>query len=606
MRHWRNILWSSLLLAFVALSCSEQIDGVAKLRLLARALERQTADRVTIRVVEQNAAPSNDEILGNPTAGHIVIINETDRNRKAQRVSPSMLTNTVSPSATLSTGTVPPTTPVLGTQWGPYLEWVIENSSYSDNPFDLVATATFTHVDSGEIRTTALFYAGETFWKFRFTGTRLGLWRFTTNSTDAELDGIAGTVEIRPNPDPKMAGFVSNQGNRWIRTATGKAFIPQFVMFGGPHVYYDDAAQIEESIQIFLVEHGFTGFHVPVFCRWFDINEAACRDINVASPNPDLRTFAALELLITKTYKAGGTVHLWAWGDDSRGQNPKKWGINGTVDQRLQRYIAARLGPLPGWTIGYGFDLPEWVKGQELDEWHTTMEDALGWTHLMGARGPKNKLTQLTDSLDYVSYEQHKPDYELYRKSVELNPHRPLFSEDRFRIRDEGNRKDYDMEETRRGLWHSAMAGGVANIWGNLIDAPGANEGSTNSAPYPNPEWIQTYTRFFANRFFGDMVRCNELTDGVCLKRPSNAQFIFYREDTSTIELDLAAMQEAQSAIAVDTKKRYAEIKIGRLTAENQTWEAPYASDWAVAVGTFPAEADGPPMNMTIYLPLID
>ncbi|MCB0122931.1 MAG: DUF5060 domain-containing protein [Caldilineaceae bacterium] len=599
MKNWRRILWSGVLLALLVASFSTWDSGLGALRRVVRALERQTAPNAAIHVVEQSAVLSSAEILENPTAGHVAVI-------AAHRQRPTpVLMATASPSTTVPAGAMMGT-PVRGTQWGPYLEWVIENSSYTGNPFDLVATATFTHTDSGETRETALFYAGASFWKFRFTGTRPGLWHFTTRSADSELDGIAGSVEIRPNPNPKQAGFVSNRGNHWIRTATGSAFVPQFVMFGGPHVYYEDAAQIDDAIQTFLVEHGFTGFHVPVFCRWFDINEAACRDINQEAPNPDLRTFAALELLITKTYNAGGTVHLWAWGDDSRGQNPKKWGLNGTVDQRLQRYIAARLGPLPGWTVGYGFDLREWVTGQELEEWHATMQDALGWPHLMGARGPKNKLTQLTDALDYVSYEQHKPDYELYVKSLELNPDKAVFSEDRFRIRDEGNNKDYDMAETRRGLWHSAMAGGVANIWGNLIGAAGANEGSTNSAPYPRPEWIQTYARFFANRFYGDMVRCNALTDGVCLKRPSNAHFLFYREDASAIALDLATMNDPQPAVAVDTRKRYAEIKIGPLAAESQTWEAPYPSDWAIAVGTFPTASDGLPMNTTIYLPLID
>ncbi|RMF64766.1 MAG: hypothetical protein D6746_01240, partial [Bacteroidetes bacterium] len=32
-----------------------------------------------------------------------------------------------------------------GTLWSPYLEWSVENPTYSGNPFDLVATVTFTH-----------------------------------------------------------------------------------------------------------------------------------------------------------------------------------------------------------------------------------------------------------------------------------------------------------------------------------------------------------------------------------------------------------------------------------------------------------------------------
>src|SRR5688500_20041990 len=70
-----------------------------------------------------------------------------------------------------------------GTQWYPYVEWSVTNKSVEGNPFDLQATATFSH-SSGESRRTALFYAGEDVWKFRFTATRTGVWKFTTFSAD--------------------------------------------------------------------------------------------------------------------------------------------------------------------------------------------------------------------------------------------------------------------------------------------------------------------------------------------------------------------------------------------------------------------------------------
>ena len=39
--------------------------------------------------------------------------------------------------------------------------------------------------------------------------------------------------------------------------------------------------------------------------------------------------------------------------------------------------------------------------------------------------------------------------------------------------------------------------------------------------------------------------------------------------------------------VAVDAKKPYEEIEVGTLSPEQHTWEAPYRSDWAVAVGDF-------------------
>ncbi|MBW1744925.1 MAG: fibronectin type III domain-containing protein [Deltaproteobacteria bacterium] len=46
-------------------------------------------------------------------------------------------------------------------------------------------------------------------------------------------------------------------------------------------------------------------------------------------------------------------------------------------------------------------------------------------------------------------------------------------------------------------------------------------------------------------------------------------------------------MAEAQQAVAVNTKIAYAEIDLGTLNPTNQTWTAPYSSDWAIAVGGF-------------------
>ncbi len=471
------------------------------------------------------------------------------------------------------------------TQWAPYGEWGLTNSSYSGNPFDIAATATFVHSGTGETRTTAMFYDENNSWKFRFAGTQLGEWTFTTSSNDPELDGQSGLVTVQPNPG--VPGFVTNFGSKWGRTGTNEVFVPQFVIAAGPQYYYNNAAQMDADIQTFIVEHGFNGFHVPVFCRWAELDRSRCNANGSSDPDP--HTFESLEQLITKVHAAGGVVHLWAWTDNADRGNPNtlSGGINGAADKRIQRYIAARLGPIPGWTMGYGFDLQEWTNESQLTEWHDFMQAEMGWSHYLGARSEKNRLTQLSESLEYSGYEQHKPNYDMYVQTIETRPNKPSFSEDRFRIRNQGRSKDYNMEETRRGLWHSAMAGGVANIWGNLVGALDANDGLIPSNPYSNPEWIKTYSLFFEDRFLADMSRCNGLSSGSCLKVSANSHYVFYQEDTAAIQIDLSGMAGTQNGIAVDAKNPYVEINIGALNAANQTWNAPYASDWAIAVGDF-------------------
>ena len=480
-----------------------------------------------------------------------------------------------------------------GTLWAPVLEWSLKNPSCEGNPFDLHANATFVHVDSGENHTTGMFYDGGDTWKFRFAGTRTGLWRFTTSSADSDLDGRRGTVTIRPNPNPKITGFVTSLKNKWARQVEGgkvKAFVPQLVMVATPDRFYNRPEKIDADIKTFLVDHGFNGFHTYVGCRWFDIEQIASDGIKSSSPDPDRRTFEALEMLITKVHGAGGMVHLWAWGDEQRRWTPVRWGKNGEVDRRLQRYLAARLGTLPGWSMGYGFDNWEWVRGDDLRRWHAYLHEHIGWPHLLGCRAQKNRLTQIYEGLDYSSYEQHRPDYATYVKTIEQRPEKPSFSEDRFRIRQNGGYafKDYDMQMTRRGLWHSALAGGVANIWGCLEGQPS----ELGSRPYPQPYQIKTYARFFEQRFRNDFIRDNTLTDGLCLRSPAGRHYAFYKEDTTKVAMDLSAMRGAQIAVAVDTRKPYAEIPLGRLSPKKQTCSAPQRSDWAIAVGTFDNEEE--------------
>ena len=468
------------------------------------------------------------------------------------------------------------------------VEWVYEDVTYSGNPFDVVAEATFTHKESGENIKTELFYSGESIWTLRFIAIRTGNWIFSIKSQNKDLDGLTGQILIEENPG--TLGFITHEGNKWTRMGMGElAFVPNYVMYYTPDGYYNKPGLIDNDIQTFFIEHGFNGFHTRVACRWFDLFQD--NSDNITDPNPDLKTFEALELLITKVNAAGGVVHIWLWGDDQRHQTPVKWGINGKEDKRLQRYIAARLGPLPGWSMNYGFDLNEWVQEKDLKEWHDTMHAYMGWHHYLGARS--GELDQIYEGMDYASYTHYKPFYYSLLPVMELRTDKPVISEDCFRIRNSVRYayKDYTMLETRRGLWQATMAGGIGGIWGNLLTSPDGYA----SAPYPNPEQIKTYARFWEKRLLKSFIIDNTLIDGigVCLKDTSESRFVFYKENTSFVILNLSGMKRKRPvrAIAVDTKMYYKEIDVGILYPKDyQRIELPYYSDWGLSVGWFQPE----------------
>ncbi|MBZ0255185.1 hypothetical protein K8I31_03940, partial [bacterium] len=353
-------------------------------------------------------------------------------------------------------------------------------------------------------------------------------------------------------------------------------FVPNYIMIDviGNDLSKISEQQMDRFIDEFIVGHGFNGVHIPVLGQWFHIGDMV---VTKQDETPDERTLDKLAMIIQKVYDAGGCTHLWMWGDDSRSQTTKstRGGIMGPQEKRLLDAIAKKLGPLKGWSMGYGFDLWEWVNGDQLKQWHSYLWSKPGWNHLLGARSETNKLTQIYEGLDYSSYEYHKPWYDDLVEMINRRPQKPSFSEDRYRIRHPSKYpdKDYNADETRRGLWHHAMAGGVAAIWGNL-DGDGV---------YPNKDALKCFSIFWNDkgRLKKDMATDNAITDGYCLN-DSGRSYVFYKENCKTIHFKLNGAPK--TAVAVDARKAYAEINLGQLNAGGHTFEAPYESDWAIAV----------------------
>ena len=506
----------------------------------------------------------------------------------------------------------------LGRLWTP-VEWTLSNASYEGNPFDLDARAVFVHQGSGQTITTPMFYDGQDTWKFRFTGVDTGTWTVQTYSRDEDLGGRAGRAEVTEPPDEEAHGFMKAFGSKWGWQGAEEAFIPQYVMGKEPSAYLGgngsvDTAAVAADIKEFVVEHGFTGFHIPVEGSWFD------------GEDPDPQVYRVIEELIKRTHERGGASHIWLWGGREEGPEARADGPLSEVDRRNLRYLAARLGPLPGWSMGYGVDTENgWALPEQLDAWKAFLEGRLGWDHFLGARvgydekglwaarprpprppSDAGNRSPVADKYttwlggDYIGYTSYRPLYPRYKEVLYHHPDKPSLEEDRFRLRqsDQWSYKDYWPELTRRGLWHSAMAGGVANIWGNLLPH---SENDLGSRPYDNrvkgtrlgkaytvdiKHQIKTYAQFFEDRFLKEMATEYHGPE-LRLASPDSAHYLVYREDAEVVQLDLQRMDGSQPAVAVDAKKRYEEIDLGRLSPGAHTWEAPCRSDWAVAIGTF-------------------
>jgi len=505
------------------------------------------------------------------------------------------------------------------------IEWTVANPTHDGNPFDLVATIAFTHRTSDRRHVTEMFYAGDGTWSFRFTGTAMGEWEFTTSSDDPDLDGHTGQISVGPNEDPSIRGFLTHQGNKYA-IQSGNDGHPEGYLLNVYMNQQDFEQQHEHSTRILghpsrvkLIDdywqdtrdNGFDTYFFAVFYSWFRMGALSISDFTGGTDpdldQPDPALFDALELAINHAHERGGRTHIWAWGDEGRRQTPNRLGdgFRGQRHQRLIRYIAARLGPLPGWTMNFGFDTIEMPNAEaDCAWWAEQMNQRMGWPHILTSRGWDS------DSFGAHSYagfggnpydlettDKGPADYDEIREDLEAHPDKPGIYEERHTYNRwqlwPGAVPDPDrLDEagSRRLIWWEAMAGGMGGFFGHFSTrfneyGPFRPDGPCGYNPDSLKRAFRTHRTFWRGRFLLDMEPRDDLTDGHCLASRGNEHYVFYKEQASSVDIDLSDAPGPLPAIAIDTTVDYKEIPLGDLAAAAQTWTAPHESDWVIAVG---------------------
>jgi hypothetical protein len=482
-----------------------------------------------------------------------------------------------------------------GTLWEPYMEWTIVSHAYSGNPFDIESSVVFTHTGSGTTITTGMFYDGNGTWKFRFTPILAGQWTFESYSSIQRLNGYRGIITVDPNPDPGARGFIVPHGRKFARQGPGEddteVFIPNTWMNyrgWGDHDQHgwtsiSTTFATEQMTGEFLDDaqaHGMNGIHAIIANQWLTMDVASYEEID--DENPDPETFRALERAIVQAHSRGMFIHIWAWGDEARKWTPigLTGGVNGVTDRRIQRYIAARLGPLPGWVMGMGFDLFSWMETDKAAAWIDYLQEKSGWPMMLGAREDREFITP--PNATYYSNDL-RPENDFYRQARELleTGNRPLWLTRRFGWM----REDvWDMTTTRRALWQFAMAGGAGAIWGHY--PPGSEH--SGEGDYDR-ELLTLYHDFWQQHFAEDMESSYDPdTETYILLGQYHA--IFYRENAEILEIDLPASAVLPEVFAKDTQNGN-RINIPENGPGRQNWQAPYRSDWVIIAG-FRQEAE--------------
>lgn len=510
-----------------------------------------------------------------------------------------------------------------------YIEYSLDNPTWSGNPFDLEATVTFTH--DKEQHVTGMFYVGNNTWNFRFTGTRTGQWKFTTSSHDKELNGHTGSITVTPRTSPRMKGFLSHVGNKYAIMEEDindlQGYIYQVFMNQQDYEQqYKHPTRIPgHPSKIKLIddywnntqENGFNIYFFAVFYSWFKMGALSIDDFsNESDPEleqPDLALFDTLEYAITYAHQRGGRTHIWAWGDNGRKQTPNhiSGGFRGKKHQRLIRYIAARLGPLPGWSMNFGFDTIEMPNAEEDTIWWTNqLNQKMGWPHILTSRGWEDKSFGANsyagfggNPYDLETTDKGPATYQEIKQDMETHKDKPSIYEERHtynrwqcwphRVQDPNR-----LNETgcRRLIWWEALAGGMGGFFGHFSErfnayGPFKPNGPCGYHPESLKQTFRTYQRFWNNgrlklSMTPDNNRVNQ-SNAYCLASQDKKHFIFFIENADSITINLDGMPGKQPIIAVNAQADYTEIDKGILNAGIHKIPLKTKSDWAIAVGNF-------------------
>ncbi len=371
--------------------------------------------------------------------------------------------------------------------------------------WDVEGSCDWTHEYTGVRRTSLVWYSGSgDTYVYRFGGSLQGRWTGVTRSPVGALDGLRLTVEVLPSSNPSRIGWSGQRADEptaWAHQQgpDGKLVkcTPILIMMPDVRHWFDNLGRMRAFVGEFNDNHGFNGGHISTIGpNWFDVDSTD--PLDAAPATPDVRTFEVLEAAASEWSERGGWLHLWMWGKGDRGDFAKlPGGYRGAPSRRIHRYIAARLGPVPGWSMGVGWDVEFWADRAKLKWWLDDLIPQLGgWHHWIGFRysdsdigkgrdpDPANQGRYLERG---IAWNTLRPGDEQYAgwehwatttsdSAIEAGlaaiPDRPMMSEDRFRRRDNAWRQkdmltdDAILKEIPR--WANR---GMAAIYGRLIDS---------------------------------------------------------------------------------------------------------------------------------------
>lgn len=441
-----------------------------------------------------------------------------------------------------------------------------------DNPYsEVYATAIFTSPSAVE-DSVPMFWDGSSVWKFRFSPNEVGTWTWTTEATDAGLNGKSGSFTVTVGSkkgtikkDPSYPyHFVRQNGSKFWFMGDTEWNLPK-----------DDSWKEHDSTSThhYIDLRASQGYNVITFVLnadqgWLDVNQNDMDTLNLTYwRNADDR----LAYMNSKDM-VGGV--LMSWANERADGTWRDWD-NFTTSEQRTRYLRYVIGRYSAYYI-------YWVLAGEYEE-TTTPVDWYALGALAKAYDPHNRMIAVHDAngtseefadeswFDFSDYQQQTGRYIWDDLVVARDHSKPLVNAENQYYKSDRD-SDYVINDwynlmpyTRTLTWRIAFAGGYfitgygCTYLGGLRDPQKYT--NMDSSKYDDWEAQVGYIKeFFADKEYWKLTPTDTLFSGggngdmFCLYE--NDRQYYYHVDSvdATLYADLTGASGIYNLRRLDTR----------------------------------------------------
>lgn len=480
----------------------------------------------------------------------------------------------------------------------------LPNSSYSGNPFEIPVEAQFTHAGTGTQLTLPAYYAGNDTWKIGFMPTLTGSWTYRVVSSNAQLDGLTGSVDCVESGRPGLLAADPNHPRKW-KFADGDYVVP--IALRLEFFFEDFSTTAWESAVDFLVDdvkgHIYDTRLQDEFSSTMDVFDG-----NPSNLQFDLAKWDRMEQRMNALAERNAGAYIMFYADDT---GEPDWGGKSTTEALLIRYAVARLAGFAVVLWDTGIDIAEYRSQSDINWFGEQIRAADPYGHPVSSRIGGGSGSHYMSDRTYDSQGDRRAIIDDMIGYFEETS-RPVAMADSWGENYSSQpTKDFTPADVRRAIWKSVMAGGMAAFFRG---DDGYFHVNSVRSDLESEQWLRLVNPFIRDKLgatFGEMVPASSLaSNATALADPGRSLLLFHAmgENDSwdsgnggDITVALGGLTGNYTATWFDPRTG-AETSAGVLAGgSSHTLSPPTQDDWVVLLsgsGAAPNPAPRAPTNL--------